>query len=96
MSWGDRAERLPVDWRQRRLVVLERDGHRCTVTMRDGTRCTDRATEVDHIVAGDDHDLSNLRAICHWHHARKSSAEGNAARRRPSTKRPAEAHPGLI
>lgn len=96
MSWGDRAERLPPDWPTIHLAVLERDGHRCTVLMRNGTRCTDRATEVDHIVPGDDHRPENLRAICTWHHRRKSSAEGNAARRRLTTQRPAEAHPGLL
>ncbi len=92
---SDRAARLPRDWRERRAKVLERDGHRCTVLMRNGSRCRDRATEVDHIVPGDDHRLDNLRAICAWHHARKSSAEGNAARTRLSSYREPERHPGL-
>lgn len=97
MAWegSDRSSRLPKDWRQRRAAVLERDGHRCTVQMRDGTRCRDRATEVDHLVAGDDHRLENLRAICTWHHLRKSSGEGNAGRTRLTSRRAPERHPGL-
>jgi hypothetical protein len=35
----------------------------------------------DHIEHGDNHDLSNLQALCRWHHSRKSSAEGIAARK---------------
>lgn len=77
--------------------MLKRDGHRCTALLEDGTRCPAKATDVDHIVRGDNHDLPNLRALCGWHHARKSSAEGNAARRRgPSHRRPPEQHPGLL
>lgn len=97
MTWegSDRSARLPSDWRERRAIVLKRDQHRCTVLMRNGTRCTDDATEVDHIVPGDDHRLENLRAICTWHHLRKSSGEGNTARTRVTQRRPAEPHPGL-
>jgi hypothetical protein len=37
------------------------------------------ATDVDHIVAGDDHEPSNLQALCRFHHARKSAREGASA-----------------
>lgn len=54
---------------------------------------------MDHINPGDDHSDGNLAAVhdavaphCH---RKKSSAEGNAARHRYSTRRPAERHPGL-
>ncbi len=98
MTWdtSNRAERLPADWQSRRLTVLARAHGRCEARQRNGQRCRDRATDVDHIEHGDDHDLANLQALCRWHHARKSSAEGNQSRRRYTNKRPPEAHPGVI
>lgn len=100
MGWAtsDRKSRLPSDWPARRRAVLERCGGRCEVLKKDGKRCRDKATEVDHVIAGDSHELSNLRGICAWHHARKSSQEGVAARaaRRATLYRTPETHPGLI
>ena len=78
-------------WRRQRVVILMRDRGVCHVCHLAG------ATEVDHIVPvslGGTDDPSNLAAICSPCHAKKSSAEGNAAR--VSSKRPAERHPGLI
>lgn len=96
MAWegSDRAARLPKDWHRIRRTVMHRDGHRCTV-IENGERCTAMADEVDHVQRGDDHRLANLAAVCAWHHARKSSAEGNAARW-AAAKRNSEPHPGLI
>ena len=96
MAWENstRASRLPPDWQRRRRLVLERDGYRCT-ELTDGERCTEPATDVDHRTPGDDHSLPNLRALCRWHHARKSSSEGNASRRRFTARRPVEPHPGM-
>ncbi|MFE0964073.1 MULTISPECIES: hypothetical protein [Streptomyces] len=56
---------------------------------------------MDHIIAGDDHREANLRALCGWHHQRKSSREGGeamAAKRRQIADRfkRDEAHPGLL
>lgn len=52
-------------WKRIRLVVLERDQHRCQIR---GRRCKGIATEVDHIVrlidGGAWLDLDNLRAAC--------------------------------
>ena len=99
MVWaGARKKRLPPDWEARRSRVLARDGYQCTHTRVDtGARCVEPASDVDHIVPGDDHSLSNLRALCRWHHARKSSAEGAAARRpRARKRRPQDKHPGLL
>jgi hypothetical protein len=95
MAWqgSDRRARLPANWATLRLRVLRRDGWRCVARMSDGTRCPEPATDVDHKVPGDDHRPGNLQALCRWHHARKSSAEGNAAR--PSRRREPEAHPAF-
>lgn len=43
--------------------------------------CNAPATDVDHIHPGDNHDLTNLRAICRPCHSYKSGREGRAARR---------------
>ena len=104
MAWSkaptsDRKARLPKDWQARRAQVLRRAGYRCEAKHSDGSRCEERATDVDHIVAGDDHSLTNLQALCSWHHDRKTAREAAEARRRrprPSRRRPPEAHPGLL
>lgn len=83
MSWSssDRRLRLPEDWSRRRLAVFARDDSRCQWRLSDGVVCGAVASDVDHIVRGDDHSLSNLRALCSAHHRLKSSAEGSAAAR---------------
>jgi 5-methylcytosine-specific restriction protein A len=95
VSWqgSARKARLPEDWGPIRRDVLQRDGHRCRIRTEG---CTGRATEVDHLVPGDDHSLGNLRAACTTCHGRKSSAEGVAARARLRAlrARPLERHPG--
>lgn len=98
MAWegSDRAARLPSDWAVRRLRILRRDGYRCQVPLDAGPRCLEPAGEVDHIEHGDNHEPENLRAICRWHHGKKTAAEGNAARRPVSRRRPPEAHPGML
>lgn len=96
---SNRAARLPPNWDTIRAAVLRDASYRCETLMRNGTRCHDRATEVDHIIAGDNHDRSNLQAICTWHHRRKTAAEANAARQRnraQRTGRREQQHPGLI
>lgn len=82
---------------------MRRDKKRCqtVVDLDTDDVCGKPATEVDHVVPGDDHRLENLEAICEWHHARKSSAEGNAARAKQRAivrKRfqRTEDHPGLL
>lgn len=98
MPWetSTRRQRLPKNWSAIRQRVFRRDRDLCQVTLEDtGTICGEPATEVDHIIPGDNHDLSNLQAICTWHHRRKSSAEGAAARTKfESRYRKPEAHPG--
>jgi 5-methylcytosine-specific restriction enzyme A len=97
-SWqgSNRRSELPANWPAIRLAVLSRDGHQCTWIETSSARCIRRATDVDHIINGGSHALTNLRSLCAWHHAKKSSAEGNAAQRRLTTKRAAPRHPGLI
>ncbi|MCC2278903.1 HNH endonuclease [Streptomyces sp. ET3-23] len=98
---SSRRDRLPPDWPKIRLRVLRRDGYRCTERDQYGERCSEPATDIDHILPGDNHREVNLRALCGWHHQVKSSREGAAAqaaaRRRHSKRfRRTEAHPGLI
>lgn len=93
-----RRERLPANWATEiRPRILNRDGHQCT-WLTNGVRCTQRATDVDHIQRGDNHEDWNLRSLCSPHHRAKSSREGGTAPRRRSryyVKRPEEPHPGM-
>lgn len=97
---SDRRSRLPADWSAIRKRVLRRDSHRCTFRDPDTRiRCAEFATDVDHIIAGDDHRESNLRSLCGFHHQKKSSGEGGAAmaaKRREIDQRfrRRETHPG--
>lgn len=73
----------------------------CQWVLPDNTMCLDSATEVDHKNPGDDHRDTNLQALCHMHHARKSSAEGGqaaAAKKRANGQRfrRVEDHPGMM
>ncbi|MGG7307551.1 HNH endonuclease [Curtobacterium sp. AB451] len=95
---SDRRERLPRDWEHRRNIVRDNAGGRCEATMRDGSRCTERGTDCDHIVRGDNHALSNLQWLCGWHHNKKTAREALEARRstsRPLARKATERHPGL-
>jgi len=98
MAWdsSDRRSRLPSDWARRRLRVLRRDGYRCQVRDAAGLKCLERGNEVDHIVAGDDHDYANLQTICRDHHEAKTLAEAKAAIQAKSRRRPAPRHPGSL
>ncbi|WP_438470768.1 HNH endonuclease [Streptomyces asiaticus] len=98
---SDRRSRLPTDWTKIRLRVLRRDGGQCTALTEAGARCVSDATDVDHVIPGDDHSEANLTSLCSWHHARKSSREGAAARNRKKRAIErrflrTEAHPGLL
>lgn len=83
MGWetSDRRLRLPKNWRTLCREVHKRSGRRCEFLLPSGARCPRTADGgVDHIIAGDDHRMSNLRDSCQAHHGKKSSAEGLAAR----------------
>lgn len=91
--------------------ILDRDRHRCTWLdghgddggfdtyltgdHDDADRCTRDGTDVDHVGEPEDHGPANLRTLCSWHHGKRSSKQGNQARRRYSNRRPPEPHPGL-
>lgn len=93
-SGSTRRRRLPADWATpggiRDQVLGAPGGRVCKLRLDDG--CTRYATEVDHIVAGDDHSMSNLQSACEHCHRIKSSREGNAVPR-VRERRPAEVHP---
>lgn len=74
-----RKERLPRDWNTRRLIVMKRDNGICHLCGQEG------ADTVDHIVQGDNHDLTNLAPVhdrtpphCHRY---KTAQEANKAKR---------------
>lgn len=76
--------------------MLKRDRGVCQIR---GPRCIVRAVEVDHVLAGDNHDMTNLRAVCTRCHASKSAQEGAAARKaqgKYNDRRQREQHPGFI
>jgi 5-methylcytosine-specific restriction protein A len=87
-------------WKKLRLQVLDRDGYRCQLRYPDV--CTGHATQVDHVhntaAGGAELDADNCAAACSPCNARKSSAEGKAARARNKAKRFAARplHPGLL
>lgn len=103
MAWenSNRRSRLPKDWSRIQKRILRRDHYMCQVKLDSGEICGAYSFQVDHIIAGDDHRDSNLRAICDWHHKAKSSSEGGVARAKRRRAASAkfireESHPGLL
>jgi 5-methylcytosine-specific restriction enzyme A len=88
-----RRARLPKDWPTIRARILQRDGHRCTKQTIDG-RCDVAATDVDHVIPGDDHSDANLTSLCTDHHRAKTAREGARAVVRRA--REPEPHPGVL
>jgi 5-methylcytosine-specific restriction protein A len=70
-----RSARLPRGWEKLRRFVLDRDPI-CRICGNASS------TEVDHVVPGDDHRLSNLQGVCAPCH--KSKTQGEAQRARSS------------
>jgi 5-methylcytosine-specific restriction enzyme A len=83
-----------------RALILQRDPVcRCDGDCgRHQGRCTARSTIADHIVpksaGGTDHP-ANGQGLCGDCHGPKTQREAAAGRAKHSTRRPAEAHPGL-
>lgn len=97
MAWStsDRSSRLPSNWESEiQPKILARDDHKCQLAW---PGCQGEATEVDHILRGDDHRAKNLQAVCERCHAKKSAREGNQAKAKYKAlrSRPQERHPGL-
>ncbi|WP_413600834.1 HNH endonuclease [Curtobacterium sp. Curtsp57] len=99
-SGSTRRVTLPADWEARRLAVLERDRYQCQHERADtGEPCGLYATDCDHINDRNDHSLSNLRALCPWHHLRRSGQQGgraSQAARRARAAAEAPKHPGVL
>ncbi|MEU5258994.1 HNH endonuclease signature motif containing protein [Amycolatopsis sp. NPDC021455] len=92
MAWesSNRRSRLPADWSTRIVpTVLRVHRGRCHLCGHTG------ATEVDHVIPGDDHRFSNLRPAHTECHRAKTTTEAIAARARLRAlrHRPPEAHP---
>lgn len=97
MSWGssNRKKRFNRGWAKIRMKVLERDGHMCQWPMTDENGfyagvCGAYANEVDHRnqnMVRDDDRLSQLWALCHYHHARKTGVESVKGKYRAKTRR---------
>ena len=91
---------MPANWQSLRMAVMTRDRGSCRWVRDDGQGvCGRRANQVDHIDPGDDHRLSNLRALCEYHHAKISAVQGHEESERVRLEKKAkgrfEGHPGL-
>lgn len=77
--------------------MLERCGFRCEWTD-GGARCWSKATDVDHIEAGDDSSLDNLQGLCGPHHLTKTGREARAKQLaiKKLARLPEESQPGVI
>jgi len=104
MAWEPGSGRTATkEWKALRVIILERDEHRCTAIQQNGERCPEKSPLViDHIknaASGGTDEHSNLQTLCKWHHDRKTAKEASAARTaKPRVKnglRPPEIHPAL-
>ena len=86
-----RSRELPKNWAVLRSRVIKRDGSVC-----QECKTYTKNPDVDHIVPGDNHSLSNLQVLCRECHKKKTATESAAARRRMRAlrARPREGHPG--
>lgn len=91
-----RHGQLPKNWADIRKVVKARAGGRCEKLLPSGARCPRRGTDADHVTDPDNHDPSALEWTCSYHHGKKSSQEGAAAKAKTAAlwKRQPEGHPG--
>src|SRR3546814_17860281 len=66
-----RSARLPSDWPKRRAQVKKRANNRCEARVHQ-PGCPGTGSECDHIIAGDDHSLSNLQWLSRDYHLAKT------------------------
>lgn len=97
MTWGEEKGReLPANWESEIVpAVKDKAGGRCQWTLPSGRRCPRRGTDVDHIGPNHVHKLNNLRLLCSFHHDKRTSKQGLAARaaRKAQKFRRGEEHP---
>ena len=86
---SDRRSRLPNDWPKRVAQTKARAKGKCQAVTHE-PECDGIGRECDHIRAGDDHSLANLQWLSTPCHKAKTQAD------KPSHKRPAPQHPGVI
>ena len=107
MPWDtSRRRKDPPYWPKLRQAVLARALGMCEHTEiktsplgETTTRCTYPAQDIDHIVnlaSGGTDELSNLQALCDWHHKRKTQQEASKNRPVYRERRPPTRHPGLM
>lgn len=77
---SNRKQRLPSNWYSLRSKVLRRDNYGCKWLDEYGKECKSKATDVDHILRGDNNSLDNLQSLCTYHHRYKTAKEGNLAK----------------
>jgi 5-methylcytosine-specific restriction protein A len=92
MTWetSDRRSRLPADWSRRVAAVKRRARGRCEETYH-APGCDGRGRDVDHVVQGDDHSLSNLQLLSGPCHDRKTRLDNGYV---ATVSAPQETHPG--
>ena len=99
MAWdtSDRRHRLPPNWAATVRRIKQRDHGLCQAVAHHPA-CNGIGTEVDHIVAGDNHDDSNLQLLSRECHAEKTIRDNRDLRARRTAERcaPREPHPGTI
>lgn len=98
MAWSTstRRKRLPADWDSIRVQVKRRANGLCEAREHD-PRCNGYGTDADHIIAGDNHALSNLQWLsgpCHRAKTARESAARNRARAASRIRH--ETHPGEL
>lgn len=92
MSWdtSDRRSRLPDNWHHLVAEVKRRARGRCEAT-HHAPGCNGRGRDVDHVVQGDDHSLTNLQLLSGPCHDRKTRLDNGYVAR---VEAPTEQHPG--
>jgi 5-methylcytosine-specific restriction protein A len=89
-----RSRRLPNDWGNRRNAVRRRARGQCEAE-HHAPGCDGTGSECDHIIAGDDHSLTNLQWLSSACHRAKTLGEATEAKAARSRKRTPPPHPGM-